>query len=123
MSLLPPVDECSGSDEVAIHRPTSDDFYVMVFVPNGGQNQFSSNISPNPFKNSNFNNLTGLSWKCGIIEIASNKLSAGSTLELTNSKSVFYAYVLHGDSSDGAVFGTASPFFLEGLSVIEMFHF
>ncbi|GAB5555905.1 MAG: hypothetical protein SchgKO_01180 [Schleiferiaceae bacterium] len=123
MSLLPPVDECSGSDEVAIHRPTSDDFYVMVFVPNGGQNHFSSNISPNPFKNSNMSNLTGLSWKCGIIQIASNKLSAGSTLELTNSKSVFYAYVLHGDSSDGAVFGTASPFFLEGLSVIEMFHF
>jgi len=103
MTLLPPVDKCSGSDQVAIHRLTSDDFYMMVFVPNGSQNQFSSNISPSPSKNS-------------------DKLSAGSTLELTNSQSTFYAYVLHGNSSDGAVFGSSSPFF-EGLSIVEMFYF
>lgn len=123
MSILPPISECSGSQEVCIQRPSAKDFYIMIFVPNGGQNKFSSNVSPNPFKNANFSALSGMSWKFGVIKLSASNIPVGGALELTNSSKVFYAYVLSGDSSTGSYFGTSSPFHLEGFSLLDMFHY
>lgn len=123
MSILPAIGSCSGSNEASIYRPTTDDLYVMIFVPDAGQNSFSSNISPNPFQSGNFTSVSGISWKCGIISIDIADIAVGETVQITNSTSEFYAYVLSGDNNSGSVFGTSSPFHLEGFSLLEMFHY
>lgn len=112
-AILPAIDRCTGSEEVAFTRSqTGWDFYLTILVRNGAQGGFLLNGSANTVLGaSKFQNVTGTSfWKAAVI----GPVSTSDVLELQqnviqNSIDLFHVGIIMGSGS-GCRYGYFSDF-------------
>jgi gliding motility-associated-like protein len=111
IDILPPI-ECTGSNQVAFSRSTSEALYLNLIVRNGGQGNFLFNGSTGIINASDFNPVpgTGGLWQFAQVTISTAQLPALARGLVSNSSDFFHMGVIHGTGNGGTRFGYFSNF-------------
>lgn len=123
MSLVPDINDCSGSDSAVVYRPGADNFYVLIVVPTGSHSKFTTSISTNPFSSGSFSTMSGgIGYKYGIYSLSTSQVPSGSSFWIRNSSSPFQLFVLYGSNNNGAQFHLVTPFQFEMPTTMPIYH-
>ncbi len=111
LANLPPI-ECTGSTSINATRSTTDNLFLNILVPSGGQNSFKYDgtagiITPADFSVVPF--TSGL-WYYASKNISTALTPGGAAFSVTNSSSRFQLGVVHGNAGWGARFGYFSDY-------------
>lgn len=109
-ALLPPI-VCTGSQEVAFVRSTSEFIGLKILVPSGGEGDFTFNGNTTTIMADDFNNVPGTEglWKFANIT-ATSFVPTLEASRLTNSTSNFHLGIIHGGASSGTRYGYFSNY-------------
>jgi len=118
-ALLPPI-VCTGSQEVAFVRSTSEFIGLKILVPSGGESDFTFNGNTTDIVAGDFNNVPGTDgeWKFANIT-ATNFVPTLQASRLTNLTSNFHLGIINGGASSGTRYGYFSNY-AEQAYVIEV---
>jgi hypothetical protein len=111
MAVLPNM-YCTGSMRVNVTRSTSEDFYLLLLVPNGSEADFKTDGNSSIIKTNDFSVVNGTNgqWQKARIKIGTNKLDSGVNTEVTNLTSRFHLGVINGGASTGCMYGYFSDY-------------
>ena len=111
MAIVPSV-YCTGSREVSFVRSQPDDFYIVVYVPNGAQGDFEINGDPNMLQAADFNAVpgTGGDWVAARKYYNNFEIQIGNNYRVSNSASNFHFGIINGGSSTGCLYGYFTDF-------------
>ncbi len=111
IDILPPI-ECTGSNQVAFSRSTSEPLYMNIIVRNGGQGNFLFNGSAGVINAASFSAVpgTGGLWQFAQISLSTAQLPALASGLVSNSSDFFHLGIIHGTASGGTRFGYFSNF-------------
>ena len=111
LDILPQIN-CTGSNNIALARSTSESFFINLLVPNGGQNNFLVNGVSGIINGATFKQVPGTNgqWLSGQTLLSTGTFPVGSTAMISNSSTPFHLSVIHGGSSTGTRFGYFSGF-------------
>lgn len=122
-AIIPPVD-CGGLNQVGFNRSTSDDFYLMLTVPAGGEGSFSINVQNGTatISASDFTDVPGTNqqWKSAIIPYSNAVFPSGNAAIVSNSTHPFSLGFLNrgiSSSNNGARYGYFSEFSNLGVDI------
>lgn len=109
-AILPPI-VCTGSNNVAFVRSTSEFFALNILVPSGGENSFVLNGSNTSITAANFQTVpgTGGQWMFAQIN-AGGFIPVQQASRIENQNVKFHMGVIHGGASSGCRYGYFSDF-------------
>tara|TARA_B100000768_G_scaffold52773_1_gene51295 strand:+ start:715 stop:4281 length:3567 start_codon:yes stop_codon:yes gene_type:complete len=109
-AILPPI-ACTGSNEVAFVRSTSEFFGLKILVPTGGEGDFTLNGSAVNVGAGSFSDVPGTAgeWKYANIT-ATGFVPTGSASRLENSSAKFHLGIINGGAATGTRYGYFSAF-------------
>lgn len=109
-AILPPI-VCTGSNNVAFVRSTSEFFALNILVPSGGENSFILNGSNTNITAANFQVVpgTGGQWMFAQIN-AGGFIPVQQASRIENQNVKFHMGVIHGGASSGCRYGYFSDF-------------
>ena len=109
-ALLPPI-VCTGSQEVAFVRSTSEFIGLKILVPSGGEGDFTFNGNTTNIMADDFSNVPGTEglWKFANIT-ATSFVPTLQASRLTNSTANFHLGIIHGGASSGTRYGYFSNY-------------
>jgi hypothetical protein len=112
LNVLPPI-ACTGSNEVAFIRTTSELLYINVLVFVGGQYSFLVNGNPAIIVGSVFQIVPGTNgtWLSGRFSLSLTSYPVGTRIAIANDITPFHLSVIHGGPGSGARFGYFYDFF------------
>lgn len=111
MAIVPSV-YCTGSREVSFVRSQPDDFYVVVYVPNGAQGSFEINGDPNMLRAIDFNPVpgTGGNWVAARKYFDNTRIQIGNNYRVVNAERNFHFGIINGGSTTGCLYGYFTDF-------------
>ena len=111
MAIVPSV-YCTGSREVSFVRSQPDDFYVVVYVPNGAQGSFEINGDPTLLQASDFSPVpgTGGAWVSARKYYSNFQIMIGDNYRVANSSRNFHFGIINGGSTTGCLYGYFTDF-------------
>jgi uncharacterized protein (TIGR02145 family) len=112
-AVLPPVDVCTGSTEVAFTRSKGEYFFLNILVRKGAQDAFYFNgDGPNTvIRASDFHEVPGSAdWLAAEFEFNQTFVPIGQARLIKNTKDVFHLAVINGGPTSGAMYGYFSHF-------------
>ena len=109
-AILPPI-SCTGSNEVAFVRSTSEFFGMKIIVPSGGEGDFLLNGSAANVGAGAFSDVpgTGGAWKYANIT-ATGFIPTGGASRIENESSKFHLGIINGGAASGTRYGFFSAF-------------
>lgn len=109
-AILPPI-ACTGSDEVAFVRSSSDFIGMKIIVPSGAEGDFTFNGNAGNISAVNFSDVpgTGGEWMYANIT-ATGFVPTGGASRLTNGTAKFHLGIINGGASSGTRYGYFSDF-------------
>lgn len=114
---------CTGSDTVVITRSTSEDFYLLLLVPTGSEDDFTTDGDNSIIKKNDFVVVPGTNgaWMMNRLQVGTNKIGVGTVTSVENATSLFHLGVINGGASTGAMYGYFSDF--ASITTGAIFHF
>ena len=111
MAIVPSV-YCTGSREVSFVRSQPNDFYIIVYVPNGAQGSFEINGDPTLLQASDFYPVpgTGGNWVAARKYLNNSQILIGSNYRVVNSSRKFHFGIINGGSTTGCLYGYFTDF-------------
>ena len=111
MAIVPSV-YCTGSREISFVRSQPDDFYMVVYVPDGAQGAFEVNGDPNMLQASDFNPVpgTGGNWVAARKYFSNFQVQIGNNYRVVNSTRNFHFGIINGGSTTGCLYGYFTDF-------------
>lgn len=111
MAIVPSV-YCTGSREISFVRSQPDDFYIVVYVPNGAQGSFEINGDPTLLQASDFNPVpgTGGNWVAARKYFNNFQIMIGNNYRVVNSARNFHFGIINGGSTTGCLYGYFTDF-------------
>ena len=109
-ALLPPI-QCTGSQEVAFTRSTSENFGMKILVPAGGEHDFEFNGNPNQIPATAFLNVPGTNgaWKyANLTNVSFVQVLTAS--RIVNTTSFFHLGIVNGGNTTGCRYGYFSDY-------------
>tara|TARA_B100001245_G_scaffold236684_1_gene229892 strand:+ start:497 stop:1876 length:1380 start_codon:yes stop_codon:yes gene_type:complete len=122
MAVVPRI-VCSGSSEISFVRSSSQDFYLLLFVPAGGQGSFEINGNKHMVSSSSFKSVMSSfgQWKVARLKFSNTDIVTGNPYTITNTNKLFHAAIINGNSGFGCVYGFFSDFDI--VRTDPIFHF
>lgn len=110
-AILPPINICTGSTQVAFTRSNTNNFYLNLMVRNGAQDGFLLDGNPTPLINpAAFTPIAGTSWSAlRLGPFTAAQINVGQHL-LTNTKDIFHLGIVNGGGSIGCMYGYFSDY-------------
>ncbi len=113
---------CTGSNSVTFTRSKSEDFYLMVLVPEGAENHFEINGSTNLLKQSNFSPVNGnTEWMFARVKYNTSNIATGSNHTIENDVAKFHVGIVNGGRKSGCMYGYFSDF--KGVITDKIYHY
>lgn len=111
LAVLPSI-YCTGSESISITRSTSEDFYLLLLVPSGSEDFFTTNGNNSIIKKNDFTLVPGTNgqWMMNRLKVATNKIGVSSVTHIKNTASVFHLGLINGGASSGTMYGFFSDF-------------
>ena len=111
MAIVPSV-YCTGSREVSFVRSQPDDFYIVVYVPNGAQGSFEINGDPTMLQATDFAAVpgTGGTWVAARKYYSNFQIMIGDNYRVVNSDRNFHFGIINGGSTTGCLYGYFTDF-------------
>ena len=111
IDILPPI-ICTGSFDVSFTRSTSEDLFINVLVQNGSQGNFLVNGSNTVLTAGMFAAVpgTGGQWLAAQLSLPVGSYPQGTSINVSNSSSLFHLGLIHGGPGSGTRFGYFSNF-------------
>jgi hypothetical protein len=111
MAMVPSV-YCTGSREISFVRSQPDDFYIVVYVPDGAQGSFEINGDPTLLQASDFNPVpgTGGNWVAARKYYNNSDIMIGNNYRVVNSERNFHFGIINGGSTTGCLYGYFTDF-------------
>lgn len=111
MAIVPSV-YCTGSREISFVRSQPDDFYIIVYAPNGAQGSFEINGDPTLLQASDFNPVpgTGGNWVAARKYFNNFQIMIGNNYRVVNSSRNFHFGIVNGGSTSGCLYGYFTDF-------------
>ena len=109
-ALLPPI-VCTGSQEVAFIRSTSEFIGLKILVPDGSEGDFVFNGNENIINGASFSDVPGTAgaWKFANIT-ATSFVPLLQSSRLQNTSSFFHLGMIHGGANSGTRYGYFSNY-------------
>jgi len=109
-AVIPPIDGCTGVDEVRVLRSPGQAFFITVLVPSGGEGNFTFNGSTTLLQASDFTMVPGTTWMYARKNISTAQVASGDAAHIVNSSHKFHLGVIQGGPFSGEGFGYFSDF-------------
>jgi PKD repeat protein len=112
-AVLPPVNVCTGSTEVAFTRSKGESFFLNILVRKGAQDAFYFNgDGPNTvIRASDFVEVPGSTdWLAAEFEFTQAMVPIGRARLVRNTKDVFHLAIINGGTTTGTMYGYFSDF-------------
>ncbi len=111
MAIVPSV-YCTGSREISFVRSQPDDFYMVVYVPNGAQGSFEVNGDGSMLQASDFSAVpgTGGGWVAARKYFSNFEIMIGNNYRVVNSSRNFHFGIINGGSTTGCLYGYFTDF-------------
>jgi len=121
-AIVPPM-VCTGSRSISFTRSKSEEFYLMVMVPNGSEDEFEINGDPTMLVAGDFTTLpsTGGTWMGAVKYFTKSEIDINSNFIITNNDTRFKAAILQGDPAKGCMYAHYSEFSID--LNYEIFHY
>lgn len=110
-AILPPIN-CTGSFQVGFTRSSSNNFYLLLMVENGGQSNFTLNGSTTVINAGVFNDVpsTGGQWKYANLSLNTSQVPVNTASLISNSTHRFHMGMLNGLAGVGVRYGYFSDY-------------
>lgn len=110
-AILPPINICTGSTQVAFTRSNSNNFYLNLMVRNGAEDGFLLDGAPTALINPvAFTPIAGTSWSAiRLGPFTTAQIPVAQHL-LSNSKDIFHLGIVNGGGSIGCMYGYFSDY-------------
>jgi len=116
-AILPPIDKCTGSFEVAINRSDRSNFYLLVMVRNGAQGGFLIDGNPPPAGWTGFTPVSiNPDWQSALID-ASSFINVAQPVVVSNTIDMFHIAIINGNLDN--FYGYFSDFNVSSASAIS----
>jgi hypothetical protein len=111
MAVVPSI-YCTGTESVTITRSSSEDFYMLLLVPTGSEDDFTTDGNNSIIKTNDFVAVpgTGGQWMMCRLLVGTNKLGSGTSTQVENATSLFHLGIINGGASTGTLYGYFSDF-------------
>lgn len=111
-ALLPPIDICTGSTQVAFARTSSENFYMILMVRQGAENGFLfDGVVRNDLINpASFIPIPGSQWSVARFGPFTTGEIADTSHFIENTDDLFHIGIVNGGSSSGCFYGYFSDY-------------
>ncbi len=112
-TILPAIDECSGSSSVTFARSTNEPLFINLLVQAGGENNFFVNGLGTIVTAGQFSPVPGTSgsWLSAQVQLSPQAYPQGNVITVRNSSHIFHLGVLNGEpTGTGTRFGYFSDY-------------
>lgn len=121
MAIVPSI-YCTGNSEVGFNRSQTGDFYLVLIVPNGAEDDFKVNGSTTYFQASDFTAVPGTNgnWLSARKKFNSNLIQVGQSYRVKNVTDKFHMGIINGTQQGGCLYGYFTDF--SHISTPPIFH-
>ena len=110
-AVLPPINVCTGSDEVSFTRSKGESFFLNILVRDGAEDGFILNGDEDLIDPDDFSPVFGTSdWLVGEFEFGEDVIGVGDPSLIQNTKDVFHLGIINGAGNTGVLYGYFSDF-------------
>ncbi len=95
-AVLPTIEVCSGSTEVAFTRSSSDPFYMNVLVRDGAQGDFLLDGNATLIQATDFTEVVPGEWWAAVFQFNTTEVPVNQRILLENTEDVFHMGILNG---------------------------
>lgn len=122
MAIVPSI-HCTGSSEVGFNRSQSGDFYMIMIVPSGAEDDFKVNGNGNYFQASDFTAVPGTNgnWLSARKKFNSSFIQIGQSYRVKNLTDKFHMGIINGTQQGGCLYGYFTDF--SHISTPPIFHY
>jgi len=111
-AILPPIDICTGSTQVAFARTSTENFYIIMMVRKGAENGFLFDgvVRNDLFPPASFVAIPGSDWSVARYgPFTTGQIAVGSHF-MENTEDIFHLGIVNGGSSSGCFYGYFSDY-------------
>lgn len=111
MAIVPSI-YCTGSSEVGFNRSQSGDFYMVIIVPLGAEDDFKVNGNSTYFRASDFQAVSGTNgnWLSARKKFSSALIKLNQSYRVTNNSDKFHMGIINGTQQGGCLYGYFTDF-------------
>ncbi|HPD94742.1 MAG TPA: hypothetical protein PLA24_02510, partial [Tenuifilaceae bacterium] len=111
-AILPPIDICTGSTQVAFARTSSESFFIIMMVRQGAESSFLfDGVTRNDlFPPASFVHISGSNWSVAQYGPFTTGQIAVTSHFMENTDDIFHLGIINGGSSSGCFYGYFSDY-------------
>ena len=112
-AVLPPIDICTGTTQVAFARTSTETFYIIMMVRKGAEDGFTFNgaVRNDLFPPASFVSYAGFNWSVARFGPFTNaQIPAGVSNFMNNTKDIFHLGIVNGGGGSGCYYGYFSDY-------------
>lgn len=111
-AVLPPIDICTGTTQVAFARTSTENFYIIMMVRKGAENGFTFDgaVRNDLFPPASFIPIPGSDWSVARYGPFNNSQIPTGSHFMENSDDIFHLGIVNGGSSTGCFYGYFSDY-------------
>ena len=112
-AVLPPIDICTGTTQVAFARTSTETFYIIMMVRKGAEDGFTFNgaVRNDLFPPASFVSYAGFNWSVARFGPFTNaQIPAGVSNFMNNTKDIFHLGIVNGGAGSGCYYGYFSDY-------------